>query len=229
MSDQPSLQGPGPSRKFLPEVKPLESRLLLSLQVSFPDGTSFIFPTFPRLPRTGGVSEQSGTVLGIGVGQRTTNTVHVTDDGQGGIQAEWNGGPVHSFTGITSSVIQTERSRSNQITFNLTSPRTSPADVAVGSQVATDAVLRSEGAHPQKPRVLKVSRTSGAAVQSGSVLTVTVNKGTTNTVAISNSGGGAVAVEWNGGAVHSFAEIATIVVDTQNAAKDVVALHDVTH
>ena len=46
MSDQPSLQGPGPSRKFLPEVKPLESRLLLSRQVSFPDGTSFIFPTF---------------------------------------------------------------------------------------------------------------------------------------------------------------------------------------
>ena len=69
MSDQPSLQGPGPSRKFLPEVKPLESRLLLSRRVSFPDGTSFIFPTFTHLPRTGGVSEQSGTVLGIGVGQ----------------------------------------------------------------------------------------------------------------------------------------------------------------
>ena len=52
MSDQPSPQGPGPSRKFLPEVKPLESRLLLSRQVSFPDGTSFIFPTFIHLPRT---------------------------------------------------------------------------------------------------------------------------------------------------------------------------------
>ena len=229
MSDQPSLQGPGPSRKFLPEVKPLESRLLLSRQVSFPDGTSFIFPTFLRLPRTGGVSEQSGTVLGIGVGQPTTNTVQVTDDGQGGIQAEWNGGPVHSFTGIRSSVIQTERSRSNQITFNLTSPRTGPTAVAVGLHVPTDAVLPSEGAHPQKLRVLKALRTSGIAVQSGSVLTVTVNKRTTNTVEISNSGGGAVAVEWNGGAVHSFAGIATIVVDTQNARKDLVALHDVTH
>ena len=217
MSDQPSLQGPGPSRKFLPEVKPLESRLLLSRQVSFPDGTSFIFPTFLHLPRTGGVSEQSGTILGIGVGQPTTNTVQVTDDGQGGIQAEWNGGPVHSFTGIRSSVIQTERSRSNQITFNLTSPRTGPTAVAVGSHVPTDAVLPSEGAHPQKLRVLEVRRTSGIAVQSGSVLTVTVNKRTTNTVEISNSGGGAVAVEWNGGAVHSFAGIATIVVDTQNA------------
>ena len=83
MSDQPSLQGPGPSRKFLPEVKPLESRLLLSRQVSFPDGTSFIFRTFLRLPRTGGVSEQSGTILGIGVGQPTTNTVQVTETARG--------------------------------------------------------------------------------------------------------------------------------------------------
>jgi hypothetical protein len=227
MSDQPSLQGPGPSRRFHPEVKPLESRLLLSRQVSFPDGTSFIFPTFLRLPRTGGVSEQSGTVLGIGVGQSKTNNVHVTDDGQGGIQAEWNGGPVHSFTGIRSSVIQTERSRSNQITFNLTGSRTGPTAVAVGSHVPTDAVLPSEGAHPHNTHVVSVRRTSGIAVQSGSVLTVTVNRPRTNTVAISNGGGGAVAVEWNGGAAHSFAGIATIVVDTRNAGKDLVALHDV--
>ena len=228
MSDQPSLQGPGPSRKFLPEVKPLESRLLLSRQVSSPDGTSFIFPTFTHLPRTGGVSEQSGTVLGIGVGQRKTNTVQVTEDGQGGIQAQWNGGPVHSFTGIRSSVIQTERSRSNQITFNLTSTRTSPTALAVGLQVTTDAVLPSEGANPQQLRDLKALRTSGSAVLSGSVLTVIVDKHTTNTVEISNSGGGAVAVEWNGGSVHSFEGIATIVVDTQNARNDLVALHDVT-
>ncbi len=228
MSDQPSLQSPGPLRKFLPEVKPLESRLLLSRQVSFPDGASIIFPTFLHLPRTGGVSEQSGTILGIGVGQRTTNTVHVTDDGQGGIQAEWNRGPVHSFTGIMASVIQTERSRINQITFNLTSQRTSPTAVAVGLQVPTDAVLPSEGAIPQKLIDLNARRTSGAAVQSGSVLTVTVNKRTTNTVAISDSGDGAIAVEWNGGAVHSFAGVATIVVDTKNARKDLVALDDAT-
>ena len=149
MSDQSSHQGPGPSRKFLPEVKPLEGRLLLSRQLSFPDGTSFIFPTFMRLPRTGGVSRQSGTILGIGVGQRTTNTVQVTDDGQGGIQAEWNGGPVHSFTGIRASIVQTGGSRHNQITFNLTGSRTGPAAIAVGLHVPTDAALPSEGAHPQ--------------------------------------------------------------------------------
>jgi hypothetical protein len=226
MSDQSLHQGPGPPRKFLPEVKPLESRLLLSRQVSFPDGTSFIFPTFVHLPRTGGVSEQSGTILGIGVGQPTTNTVQVTDDGQGGIQAKWNGGPVHSFTGIRSSIIQTERSRSNQITFNLTSTRTSPTAVAVGLHVPTDAALPGDGAHPVNARI---HRTSGIAVQSGSALTVTVNKRTTNTVEFSNSGGGAVAVEWNGGAVHSFAGIATIVVDTHNGTKDLVALDDAIH
>ncbi len=228
MSDQLSLQGPGPVRKFHPEGKPLERRLLLSRQVSFPDGTSFIFPTCRHLPRTGGAAAQSGTTVGIGVGQPRTNTVQVTDDGQGGIQAEWNGGPVHSFTGVTSSVIQTERSRSNQITFNLTSARTGPTNLAVGSLVPADAVLPSQGANPRKLGAPDVRRTSGIGVQSGSVLTVTVNKRTTNTVEISNSGAGAVAVEWNGGAVHSFAGIATIVVDTKNAREDLVALHDVT-
>ncbi len=228
MSDQPTLEGPGPSRNFLPEVKPLESRVLLSRQVSFPDGTSFNFPTFLHLPRTGGVSEQSGTVLGIGVGQPKTNTVHVTDEGQGGIQAAWNGGHTHSLTGITSIVVQTERSRGNRITFNLTGSRTGPTAVAVGSQVQTDVDLPSAGAHPEKLGAVEVRRTSGIGVQSGSVLTVTADKRTTNTVEISNSGGGAVAVDWNGGAVQSFAGIATIVVDTHHARKDLVALHDVT-
>jgi hypothetical protein len=222
VSDQSSHQDPGRSRKFLPEVKPLESRLLLSRQVRFPDGTPFSFPAFPRLPRTGGVSEQSGTVLGIGVGQPTTNTVQVTDEGQGGIQAKWNGGPVHSLTGIQATVIQAQRARSNQIKFNLTSSRTSQAAVAVGLHVPTDAALASEGGHPLG------RRTGGIAVQSGSLLTVTVNKRTSNTVAISTSGGGAVAVEWNGGAVHAFKGVATIVVDTQNARKNLVALDDVT-
>ena len=72
MSEKPSNQSLAASRKFIPELKPLESRLLLSQsqRVSFPDGTSFVFPTFAHLPRTGGVSVQNGTVLGIGVGQR---------------------------------------------------------------------------------------------------------------------------------------------------------------
>ena len=59
---------------------------------------SFSLPS-SHLPRTGGVSVQNGTVLGIGVGQRTNNTVQVTDHGNGDFQAEWNGGPVRPFTG----------------------------------------------------------------------------------------------------------------------------------
>ena len=226
MSDQSSHQDPGRSRKFLPEVKPLESRLLLSRQVRFPDGTPFSFPAFPRLPRTGGVSEQSGTVLGIGVGQPTTNTVQVTDEGQGGIQAQWNGGPVHSLSGIQATVIQAQRAKSNEITFKLTSSRTGPAAVAVGLHVPTDTARANEGGHPL---AVLGKRTSGIAVQSGSVLTVTVSKRTTNTVEISNNGGGAVEVEWNGGAGHSFTGVAKIVVDTRRARTDLVALDDVIH
>jgi hypothetical protein len=163
--------------------------------------------------------------LGIGVGQPTTNIVQVTDEGLESIQAKWNGGPVHSLTGIQATVVQTQRSRNNQITFTLNSSRTGPTAVAVGLQVPTKAVLANEDGPPL--RALR-SRTSGSAVQSGSVLTVTVIKRTTNTVEISNSGGGAVAVEWNGGSAHSFTGIATIVVDTEHARKNLVALDDVT-
>ncbi len=225
MNSKPSHQGPTASRKFLPDVKPLESRLLLSQsqRVSFPDGNSFVFPVFMHLPRTGGVSAQTGTVLRIGVGQPKTNMVQVADDGEGDVQAEWNGGPDHSLTGIKSTVIETARARTNQITFNLTGQRTGPAAVAVGTKVPTDDALASAGGHPENVR-----RTSGVGVQSGSVLTVTVNKPTSDTVGISNDGGGAVEVEWNGGAVHSFTGVATIVVDTRNATKDLVALDDVT-
>jgi hypothetical protein len=56
-----------------------------------------------------------------------------------------------------------------------------------------------------------------------------VNKPTKNIVEISNIGGGAVEVEWNGGASHSFTGVATIVVDTRIARTDVVALDDAIH
>jgi hypothetical protein len=161
--------------------------------------------------------------VSIGVGQSTTNTVQVTDDGQGHIQADWNRGPVHSLTGIQATVIQAQRATSNRITFKLTSPRTGPTAVAVGLQVRADTDLANEGGHP----LIIGKRTSGIAVQSGSVLTVTVNKPTKNTVAISNIGGSAVEVEWNGGAIHSFTGVATIVVDTRRGRTDLVALDDV--
>ncbi len=225
MSEKPSNQNLAVSRKFIPELKPLESRLLLSQEVSFPDGTSFIFPTFLHLPRTGGVSVQMGTVLGIGVGERKNNAVQVTDLGNGDFQAEWNRGPVRSFTVVKSIVIEAQRASRNHITFNLTGLSTYGTAVAVGSQVPTEAVSAGEVGHPMNVRI---QRTSGAAVQSGSILTVTVNKPTTNIVEISNNGGGAVEVEWSGGAVHSFTGVATIEVDTRKATNDLIALNEVT-
>lgn len=227
MSDKPSHQGPTPSRRYLPEVKALESRVLLSRSqtVSFPDGNSLVFPLFRNLPRTGGVSVQRGSVMNIGVGQSTTNKVQVTDDGAGDDTDEWNGGPVHSLTGIKLTVIELERARTNQITIQLTSQRTGPVDVAFGAIVPADRALASAGEHPFK---VKTSRTSGFASQSGSVLTITSDRPATDTVEISNDGGGAVAAKWNGGAVHSFTGVDTIVVDTHNAKNDLVAIDDAT-
>jgi hypothetical protein len=217
MNDQPR-QNTAPSREFLPGVKPLEDRCLPSSAAS-----SGFFPLFHLLPRTGGVSAQSGSTLAIGVGQPTTNSVQLTDDGKGDIQAEWNGGPVHSFTTAATTLIQAERARTDQITLNLVSPRTGPAALAVGSLATADAAT-SHGADPIPH--LHVARTSGTAVQTGSLLTVTVNRPTTNILEITNEGGGNVQVEWNGGQVHSFNGVAEIVVDTKNARKDQVTLND---
>jgi hypothetical protein len=221
MTDEQPRQNNAPSREFFPEVKPLEGRCLLTATAS-----RMFVPLFPSLPRTGGVSAQMGTLLAIGVGQSTTNTAQVTDDHAGDVQAEWNGGPAHSLTGVTTTVVQAERARTDRITFTLTSPRTGPAALAVGSLVMTDAPTRAGGGPPRD--AVQHHRTSGIAVQTGSLLTVTVDRPGTNIVQITNEGGGAVQVEWNGGPVHSFMGVANVVVDTRNARKDQVTLTDAT-
>lgn len=216
MSDQRPDQPP--SREFLPGVKPLEQRVLLS------SSGSLFTHLFPLLPRTGGVSVQRGTLLGIGVGQPTANTAQVTDDGKGDIQAAWNGGPVKSFTGLTKTIVQAERARSDQITFNLTNARTSPAAVLVGSVVPVEAATPGRSGHALD--IVHLARTSGVAVQSGSLLTVTVDRPKTNVVEITNEGAGNVQVEWNGAPAHSFGGVETVVVDTTKARKDQVTLND---
>jgi hypothetical protein len=93
MSDGSSHQDAGPSRKFVPDVKPLEHRVLLS---------SADHSLFAALlaPKHGGIAIQSGTLLSVTVDRPTTNTVQVTDDGKGDVQVDWNGGATHSFTGV---------------------------------------------------------------------------------------------------------------------------------
>lgn len=218
MSDEQPRQNTAPSREFLPGVKPLEDRCLLSSV-----GSLGFTPLFPTLPRTGGVSAQTGSMLAIGVGQPTTNTVHLTDDGHGDIDAEWNRRPAHSFTAVTSTVIQTGRARTNQIAIVLTSPRTGPAAVAVGSLAMADAATSAAGDHA---REFRFARTSGSAIQSGSLLIVNVTRPNTDIVQVTNEGGGVVQVEWNGGSVHTFSGVAEVIVDTRNARRDQVTLSD---
>jgi hypothetical protein len=53
-----------------------------------------------------------------------------------------------------------------------------------------------------------------------------VNRPKSNVVQIVNEGAGNVQVEWNGGMVHSFKGVATIVVNASNATKDDIILTD---
>jgi hypothetical protein len=214
----------GTPTKCLANVSTLESRVLLSRQVAFPDGSSQVFPLSSRLPRTGGVPIQSGTALTIGVGQPKSNAVQLTLDGAGGAQAEWNGGPVHSFTGVQDTLVQIGRARFNQVTFNLNGPRTGGTSFATGLLATTPEVSTETLAHTVHADRLRF-RTSGTAVQSGTVLTVTVNAPKSNTVEISSlNSGQVVQAEWNGGAVHNFSGVSTIIVDTTTGQSDLVAL-----
>ena len=225
MSDRSSDQPPVTPRKLVPCVNPLESRLLLSQQVFFPDGFSHVFPTFIRLPRTGGVALQSGTTLTVGVGQRTTNTVLATLDGVGGAQVEWNGRPVHSFTGVEATLVQIGGASRDEVTFHLTNPRTRGTAIAIGQLLATPALGAKTVAHPVHP-FRRIARTSGTAVQSGSLLTISVTAPKINTVEISSLNfGQVVQAEWNGGAIHNFSGVSTIIVDIKNGTNDLVGLH----
>jgi hypothetical protein len=182
-------------------------------------------PTVPvlglRLPRTGGASIQVGAVVDIGVGQRSGNTVQINDDGAGSYRAKWNGGPVHSFAGVQAVAVFAKRAAHDQIKINL-------ADQSAASPLAerhvnarADVVDANAGAAPAG----RVARTSGTAIQSGTALSVTVNKPTSNQVLILDQGGGAVEVEWNGGAVHSFTGVTTILVQAQRARNDQVIFY----
>jgi hypothetical protein len=224
MSDRPSHQSPGTTGKFVPSVIPLESRLLLSRQVLFPDGSQVLFPLINKLPRTGGVAIQSGTALTIGVGQPTTNKAVVQGVGGANTSAEWNGRAAHSFTGVDAALLQIGGARRDQVTFQLTNLRTGPTAIATGLLAATPAVSAKSLAQPVHTLGLK-SRTSGTAVQSGSLLTITVTALKINNVEISslNSGQDVQAV-WNGGAVHDFSGVSTIIVDLKNGRKDLVGL-----
>ena len=144
MSDRPIDQDVGPSRDFVPEVNALEARNLPSAVI--PRGDSIVW--HPNPPRTGGIAVQSGSVLSCFVGQTRENVVQVTDDGKGDVAMSWNFGQPHSFHGVATSIIQAQRARTDQITFNLNAPRTSPVAVAVGSLLVADVHTRAGAVTP---------------------------------------------------------------------------------
>ena len=219
MSARPSDQPPNSPRKFVPSVNPLESRLLLSRQVPFPDGTSFSFPTFVWLPRTGGALIQSGTALTVGVGQRTSNTVNIAQAGGGAAAVEWNGRPQHSITGVQAILVQAGNAAHDQIKINLT------GSTAVAGTFSVPAFAARATAPGYVVRALRAPRTGGTAVQTGTVLTISVTAPKINTVTIESwNSGQMVKAEWKGGALHSFTGVSTIIVDVRNGSKDFVAL-----
>ena len=293
MSDQPSHQGTGPSRKFIPEVKSLESRCLLSTTIPHSD-VIVGHPNPPRMggiaiqsgheitdmkigpvhvPLTGGIAIQSGSILHCFVGQHKMNTVQAIDlFTKHVVEMSWNFGQPQAFTGVTTTVIQAQRARTDQFTFQLTSGDTvtavaaaagttfqqpGPSAGSTGIELSrprpADSVSAQAAGHPlahlhhehggltvetdsemtvgaHRPEEAKV-KIAGRAVQSGSQLTVTVNRPTTNVVNINSIDDfmkipSAVDVAWNGGMVHSFTGVSTIVVNTLNARTNEVIVTD---
>jgi hypothetical protein len=205
----------------------LESRCLLSTGSrsigSFPDLREELPPPPPPFkpptpPQEGGVFVQNGAVVDIVVGQPSGNKVQINSDGAGAYRAHWNGGPVHSLSGVQAVYVFTRRAKRDQITIDLTDPpRASPqVELHPGGRVD------SGGTNTVAYRALRAGR---AAVQNGAELTITVSKPTRNKVQILDQGGGDVEVEWNGSSVHSYTGITTILVRTSRARNDRIAFY----
>lgn len=243
MSDQLIRDETGRSREFVPEVKALEDRILLS--PAAPRAEHIVW--HPNPPRTGGIAVQNGGVLSCFVGQPRTNQVQVSDDGKGNVEMSWNSGPTHSFSGVSSVVIQAERAKTDQFvfkrgtgndtvtarvatagsTFAQPGPSSGSTAVSLAPTGPTDVAPRGEGSHTRghlHPRSF-----GGHAVQTGTTLTITVNRPTTNVVQLTDEGAGKVEVEWNGGPAHSYSGVSTIMVNTHNARRDQITLIDAAH
>jgi hypothetical protein len=208
MTDRRSRQRRSPGRESVPGVQELESRCLLSTGYH-PLGHHRLV-TALRM----GEAVQTGTVVTVSVNKPTTNTVQVSEGGPGNIQVAWNGGPLHSFTGVGTTIVQAEKARRDQVTFNLDDPATGSPDLAVHHGARTEAVPAGAMGHPMIPAG------KGVTVQNGTELSVTVGYRKGNTLQVTDEGGGAVQISWQGGAVHSFTRVATIVVQAEKARND---------
>ncbi len=224
MRDRSSHQSESTPRKFVPDMVALEGRVLLSQTVAFPGSTSVVFPTFTRLPRTGGALLQSGTALTLGVGQRTSNTVNVANLGGQAVSVEWNGRPVHSVTNIQAILVQAAVSGRDQVLVDLGA---ATALATAGPSGVTPALgFARNVSHPV--HALISPRTSPTAVQTGTVLTIRDTSPRITSLAISSvNSGQQVRVEWSGSGIRSFTGVSTIIVDIRNGRNNFIALDSV--
>lgn len=123
----PFLRRPhGHPNNSVPRLEVLEDRCL----PSGPGGGSGI-PS--GIFRTSGAAFQTGSLLTVvvlnKVGEPGTESATITDDGKGDIQVSWDGGAVHSFTGVKDVVLISQPTKTEQVSVNLTGPLTAPLDV----------------------------------------------------------------------------------------------------
>ena len=210
----------GRSRALRSTIERLEGRVVLSafhVHASALIAHPASVVRNPNPPRTGGLAVQSGSVLSCFVGQPRMNTVNVVEDGMRDVQMTWNSGQPHSFAEVSTSVIQAERAPTNLFEIE---------DFSFDIEQTLAVRKISPVALGVEQSKLAVTGNSGHAVQTGTVLTITVNRPKTNIVQITSEGAGNDEVEWNGGRAHSFSGVAKLIVHTKNGRKDQLTLSD---
>ena len=194
MSDRRFREDTGPKRRFVPSCGRLESRCLLSRgfhsvfvipllkKEESPPPPPPPLPPPPPPPKQGGTFVQSGAVVGINVGQPPRNGLQIDNNGGGNYQAQWNGGSIHSFAAVQAVYVLATRARHDAITINLNDVPAATPDAEPSSGRATSAIVAHASLDPPAP-------THGGIVrQNGALLTVTVDRSTTNSVQILDSG-----------------------------------------
>jgi hypothetical protein len=106
-------------------------------------------------PRTGGAAFQTGSLLTVDlrnkVGQPGLDTLNIIDDGKGDIQVTWDGGPVHSFTGVNQIVFNSAVTQTEQVTFQLSGPLATPLDVHLNLNGKDNIVTEQVGNNGMVP------------------------------------------------------------------------------
>ena len=67
---------------------------------------------------TSGHAVQAGSLLTVTVNRPRTNVVHIINEGAGNWQVDWNGVPVHSFSGVAEINFNTRNARKDQVTLS---------------------------------------------------------------------------------------------------------------